>query len=466
MLDIAPLWLQRLQRRWLAWPLAVAAVLVVLMLNEAGYQQSVQALARLRERTDATVQIQFVLRRLLDAETGQRGYLLTGRRDYLSPYEEAAGDVLRALDWLDRHLAEDGPERQSLATVLRQRTQARLHTLTATLQRHEAAGGGTPAPGLLDDDNPADTEAVRQLSTQLWQAERQLIASGRQDVFTTLSTRRIGVHFCALLALTAILLVLRQSQRVDGESQRHADALLRERERLEADIQRRTEDLTELARHLQTAREDERSRLAHDLLDELGALLTTTKLNVLRLRRDLGPSAAAAEAQARLNHLSQAIDQGISLKRRIIEDLRPSSLINLGLAAALEIQARDFAELAGVTVNRQLAELTLADNAQITAYRLVQEALTNVAKYAKARCISITLRAEGTSAHLCVQDDGIGFDPQAPRRSAHGLMGMRYRVEAAGGGLHITSAPGHGTRIEATLPLAVPTAAGARTRQA
>ncbi len=457
-----PAWLQQLWRSRLAWPLAAVAAVVVLVLNETSYQQSVQALARLGERATATTEMQLVLRRLLDAETGQRGYLLTGRRAYLGPYEEAANDARRALDGLEAHLSKHGPERLPLLAELRQHTQARLQSLALALQRHEAAGGGTPARDLLDPESPAHTEAVRQLTMQLWRAERQLVLSEREAVFDTLAASRIGVHAGALLGLVALLMVLRQNQRVDHEQRRHARALHDERQRLETEVQQRTEDLTDLARHLQTAREDERSRLAHDLHDELGALLTTTKLNVLRLRRDLGPAAAAAEAQARLTHLSQTIDQGISLKRRIIEDLRPSSLANLGLMAALEIQARDFAERSGIAVQRQIFDLALPDAAQITAYRLVQEALTNIAKYAQASRVHITLRLEGDQALLCVQDDGVGFDPQATRRSAHGLMGMRYRVEAVGGRLHIASAPGRGTRIEATLPVAPADAAQLR----
>ena len=451
--DIPNAWLQRLRRSLLAWPLAAAAALLVLVLNETGYQRSAQALERLGERAVATAQIQLVLRRLLDAETGQRGFLLTGRRSYLAPYEEAAGDALRALDWLDAHVAKDGDQRQPLVLALRQRAEARLQTLAVMLKRHEAAVGAAALADVMDADTPADTEAVRRLVEQLAQSERQRVLVERQAVFDTLGVSRIGVHVCAALGLAAVLLVLRQNRKMDDEQRRHAEALSDERVRLEGEVEHRTQDLTQLARHLQTAREDERSRLAHDLHDELGALLTTTKLSVLRLRRDLGPAAAAAEAQARLKHLSDSIDQGISLKRRIIEDLRPSSLVNLGLQASLEIQARDFAERSGLAVDRELADVVLADGVQITAYRLVQEALTNIAKYAGADHVRITLRTEGPHAHLCVQDNGCGFDPRATRRSAHGLMGMRYRVEAVGGTLHIASAPGRGTRIEASLPL-------------
>ena len=103
----------------------------------------------------------------------------------------------------------------------------------------------------------------------------------------------------------------------------------------------RTAQLKELAQHLQTIREDERSRLARELHDELGALLTAAKLDVARLKSRLG-SDATADAAERLAHLNETLNGGIALKRRIIEDLRPSSLSNLGLVAALEILLREF----------------------------------------------------------------------------------------------------------------------------
>ena len=223
---------------------------------------------------------------------------------------------------------------------------------------------------------------------------------------------------------------------------------------------RRTDELTELARHMQSAREDERARLARELHDELGALLTSAKLDAARLKRGLGEM--APEIAERLRHLNATIDQGIALKRDIIENLRPSSLSNLGLVAALEIQAREFAKRADLAVNTELQEVSLSDGAQITAYRLVQESLTNVAKYADASQVTVTLQPKGEEAYLAVQDDGRGFDVRQVARETHGLRGMRFRVEAAGGRMAIESAPGQGTTIRAWLPVRAPEKAAAQ----
>jgi signal transduction histidine kinase len=224
-----------------------------------------------------------------------------------------------------------------------------------------------------------------------------------------------------------------------------------ERDLLETQVKGRTLQLTELAQHLQSAREDERSRLARDLHDELGALLTAAKLDVARLKPRLGT--ITPEAAERLAHLNETLNSGIALKRRIIEDLRPSSLNNLGLVAALEILGREFEQASGVKVDLALDIVQLKPSSELTVYRLVQEALTNITKYAQARNVAVRVTDAGDKAEVSVKDDGIGFDTRVARPSSHGLLGMRYRVEAEGGEMHLESTPGEGTLIRASLPV-------------
>ena len=148
----------------------------------------------------------------------------------------------------------------------------------------------------------------------------------------------------------------------------------------------------------------------------------------------------------------QSLDAGIALKRRIIEDLRPSTLSNLGLTAALEVLCGEFARRTEVKVHTDIDEVSLSDDVQLTVYRLVQEALTNVSKYAKAREVSVCLRNDGEVARLSVRDDGAGFDTRGVPMRARGLAGMHFRVVSHGGRLDLTSQPGSGTTIEAQLP--------------
>jgi len=215
-------------------------------------------------------------------------------------------------------------------------------------------------------------------------------------------------------------------------------------------VAERTAELIDLAQHLQWAREDERQRLARDLHDELGALLTSAKLDAARIRSRLGGS--APEASERLAHLVQSLDEVIALTRRIVEDLLPSALGNLGLPATLEILAQEFAARSNVTVHCSVAPVRLSPRAELAVYRLVQEAINNISKYAAARQVWITLASQGTQAQVSVRDDGRGFDSAHPGGTSRGLLGMRYRVEAEQGRLHIRSAPGQGTLIELSLP--------------
>jgi signal transduction histidine kinase len=208
--------------------------------------------------------------------------------------------------------------------------------------------------------------------------------------------------------------------------------------------------LSQLTQHLQTAREDERARLARDLHDELGALLTSAKLDAARIRSRL--AGGAPEALERLGHLTHTLDTVIALKRRIVEDLRPSSLDHLGLVVTLEILAREFSERTGVAVHLALQPVPLAAAAELVAYRMVQEAVTNISKYAQAGQVWISLSVLGGSVQLSVRDDGVGFDTRAALRSRYGLVGMRFRVEAAHGRMAVSSAPGQGTSIVISLP--------------
>ena len=159
--------------------------------------------------------------------------------------------------------------------------------------------------------------------------------------------------------------------------------------------------------------------------------------------------------------MNESINLGIELKRRIIEELRPSSLSNLGLTAALEILVREFAARSEMHRSAHTLEtVALSDSAQITVYRLVQEALTNALRHAAATHIGVTLkvceRGAGSGpgrVQVVVQDNGRGFDTALRRGSSLGLLALRYRVEAEGGEMELHSAPGSGTRVEAWLPL-------------
>ncbi len=433
---------------------AAMAALGVLAINESAYQNSVAAISGLGDRGKALDRIQNVLQRLVDAETGQRGYLITGRPDYLDPYEEAGRDIHSSLKWLTTYYGKD-PISQQRVLEMRKIAEEKLSELNTTLELRQQGRDEAWMGLMLTDIGREKMEALREQSTALMNIEGERVARDRTAVYSTLNTNRLGMYALVALSLLALGLFVRQMLRLDTARREHALALQTERDHLESEVVRRTGELTELTRHLQTAREDERQHIARNLHDELGALLTTAKLDAARLKLSLGDM--PPDSLARLQHLNDTINEGIRLKRRIIEDLRPSALSNLGLVQALEIQAREFGELSEISMQTDLEDLPLSDSAQIAVYRMVQESLTNIAKYAQAKRVEIGLRREGTRAHIHVRDDGRGFDAQAPRAQRHGLIGMRYRAESEHGTMRVTSTPGRGTCIDVWLPLAAKT---------
>lgn len=438
----------RRSKWWL--PVVALAALAVCGINEVAYRQSVHAITNLSEHAEATFRIQRVLRLLIDAETGQRGYLLTGRQDYLTPYLNAATDARAHLNWLSNYYKSD-PVVAKLVQEVSKVSETKLSELSTSILMFEQGRHSAWRELLLTDMGRESMDSIRTLSGKLMQIELDRAALDRQTVNEHLLIGRLGVPLAILFSLLGLALFLRQGSVLQEAERRHADEIKHERDQLEHEVARRTEDLTQLARHLQTAIEHERTRLSRELHDELGALLTAAKLDAARLRRVLGT--ISPEAEDRLKHLNDSINNGIGLKRRIIEDLRPSSLSHLGLVPALEIQAQEFARRTDVDVQYAFDPVLLSESAQITVYRLIQEALTNMAKHAEATEVILSLRAEKGRALISVTDNGKGFDPNERRGSAHGLMGMRYRVESEGGSLTVHSRPGAGTRIEAWIPL-------------
>lgn len=216
--------------------------------------------------------------------------------------------------------------------------------------------------------------------------------------------------------------------------------------------QTRTARLAQLATHLQQAREEERAWLARELHDELGALLTSAKLDVASLKTQL--NGQSPEIDQRLTHLNQTLNSGIALKRSIVEGLCPSALAHLGLVESLEILAREFEAAASIPVLTQLDKVSLDETTALAAYRMVQESLTNVGRHATASQAEVILIDCERRVVPAVRDDGAGFDMAGAAVASHGLAGMRHRIEACGGQFTMNSAPGKGTQIVAVLPKA------------
>jgi signal transduction histidine kinase len=441
----------RWRRSAVVLPLAALTALFALLINESAYRSSTTSLESLGERGTARLRIQAVLRGLIDAETGQRGFLLTGRDDYLAPYTAALVSVREAQAWLARYYDKDAVAEPKL-DVIKADTDAKLAELAQTLTLYRQGNHAQWREMLMSDSGKRNMDRIRENSLFLLQLESDRIAVEREEVFRTLRLSRIGVATMVALSLLALVMFLRQTALLDAAQRSHAAELKTERDHLELEVGHRTAELTQLAENLQTAREDERGRIARELHDELGALLTAAKLDAARLKRSLA-EVSNTEIAERLAHLTHTLNDGIGLKRRIIEDLRPSSLSNLGLKAAIEILATEIGQRADLKITTQIEPFELDEAAEITLYRMVQESLTNVVKYAAASEVHVHLTRDDNQISALVSDNGRGFDTNRVRGSAQGLVGMRYRVQARGGRLQVRSTPGQGTTVSAILPV-------------
>lgn len=438
-----------LPRLAVSLPLAVVAVVVLIFISEATFQRSSSAVADIEVAHITQSQISTLVQQMLDAETGQRGFLLTGNPKYLQPYDAALANINKTMDSL-RGLFGPYPDDMREFAVLARHISRKLAELDLSVRMRQSGQNDSWKFVLSTDVGLDQMNAIREQTAKLVSSSARRRDQGESQIVRTLQLSRLGVSLMALIGLLAFYLYLLQSRKLLDAGLREQQSLQRERDLLETEVRDRTATLAELATHLQNVREDERGHLARELHDELGALLTAAKLDVARLKSRLGKP--LPEVSERLEHLIATLNTGIALKRRIVEDLRPSSLSHLGLIASLEILAREFEEQSGLSIATELEAVEIGGAAQLTVYRLVQESLTNIGKYAEATQVQVTLQSLEGYVSIDVRDNGKGFTPAHLGAGTHGLAGMRHRVEAIGGRLTVTSAPGAGARVAAVLP--------------
>jgi signal transduction histidine kinase len=383
------------------------------------------------------------------AESSHRGYLMTGRPAYKQPYSEVVPLLEQQLRVVEGQYADE-PAMAGKVARLAELVRRKVAEMQTTVQMFESGKEQGWRELMLTDIGRETMVEIETLARNITAEETRRLDAAAEVLAGTLLASRVAIGLMVRIGLGVLLALIAKARRLADERAGRVEELRRERDRLDDEVQRRTAEITEIARHLQSVREDERQRLARELHDELGGLLTAAKLDVARMRNRL--ATAPPEIGERIVHLVKTLDAGISLKRRIIEDLHPSSLSNMGLKAALEILCGEFAASSQLTLQTHIDEVQMDKAAELTIYRLVQEALTNAAKYARARQIEVTLAVENDQVTVTVRDDGVGFDPAAATVASHGLAGMRFRVQSARGRLDLRSAPGAGTTISACLP--------------
>ena len=229
---------------------------------------------------------------------------------------------------------------------------------------------------------------------------------------------------------------------------------LSEREQqLEREVEERTRELVALSTHLQSVAEREKASLARELHDELGGLLVGARMDISWAEQHL--AVGDSDMKQRLNRVQQNLSAGIDLKRRIIEQLRPTLLDNVGFLAALRWQFKETCARAGLTCTEYFPdeEPKFTSDAAIALFRIAQEAFANIAKHSGAKAVDVTLDIDDDTVVFGIRDDGKGISDVSSANGAQGLASMRHRVRALGGTFDLTNSPTGGTVLLVRIPV-------------
>jgi signal transduction histidine kinase len=389
-----------------------------------------------------------------DAEGSLRGYFLSGSESYLGPLRTARAETDARFSQL-RALLADNPTQLTNLAQLRTLVDRKFASMDQMLAVYRAGGLRDVVQIAEAADGRSVMDEIRLQVVIIAREQNELLAA-RTAAFSreyhNAVLLGIGINLAAILVIALFYRLIRRSFFSRVVAQR---ALQNANETLESMVVLRTEQLSVLSRHLISVAEEEKSRLARELHDEMGANLTAISIDINAVTARLKP--AQPELAGMLERARATLVDTVQLKRRIVEDLRPSLLDNLGLAAALQSYCEDYARITGLDCEALIdGDVDAAGPMQaIAVFRIVQEALNNIAKYARARHVIVHLAREAGWLSLEVIDDGVGIEAEAVSKpKSHGLLGMRERALLLGGSLQVKRGVNDvGTCVEASIPL-------------
>jgi signal transduction histidine kinase len=442
------------------WYVAVPPVLIIgflaalFFLTGAGQERLQQASEQLQKsslREHYIDQLQIGVARSVAA---QRAFLLTGDQKFLKNYDASVADVEPRLGRLQTVYTGSDSDLADMRTlhVLIGKRLADLAMLVA-IQKSQ---GTSAAVALVKTSVGSDTgEAISDIFDQLRDRESAKHAAAEDRWSRSLTLSRwitvCGTIFNMLLVGIAARLVYIDLRRRSLQTAELRDQKLR----LEREAEERNRELVELSTHLQSVAEREKAVLARELHDELGGLLVGARMDISWAEQHL--AADDPDVKQRLQRVQQNLSAGVDLKRRIIEELRPTLLDNVGLFAALRWQLKETCGSAGLKCTESYPgqEPRFTSEAAIALFRIAQEAFTNILKHSAAKSVDITLGLDEDAIVMRISDDGKGIP--AGRLNAigsHGLASMRHRVRALGGRLEVRSPPSGGTILLVRIPSA------------
>lgn len=444
-------------RRYVLVPILLALALLggTFYIHDAAQRRLAQSTQRVQSLLLRETLLSNLMQRVVDAENSQRDYLLTGEDAFLQPYREALAQREPLFNALRAAYQQGNPQvLQQLATI-DVLVADRFGELAIAIKLQQEKSRDAAAEFIRTRVSTRTMVQIRDSVEELRGLEANvvptLIDAQRRDLLLTRIITIGGLTLDAALVLLAGLLISRNISRRVADAQR----LLHEKNELESLVVERTADLSALSSHLQQVREQEKGELARELHDELGGLLVAAKMDLTWLRRKV--AAEDADSRTRWERVLGALDAGVDLKRRVVEQLRPTLLDNMGLYAALRWQLQESCGRAGLKCSDSMPEeeLSISSVASIAIFRIAQEAMTNIVKHARATAVELSVIVNAQELVMTISDDGVGLgDGRGRAAGSHGLLGMRHRVHALGGTWSLSPGiDGKGTEVQVRLPL-------------
>jgi len=438
--------------------LACAILLVVngvFLLRNLDDLRSANALqARTAQVSD---ELQYLNLLVTDAESSLRGYFLSNSPVYLGPLRAAPHQFDSQLHTLGT-LLSDNPSQTKNLTQLRALIDKKLALMHQQLEVFRQGGLNDIVAIAAAPDDRAQMDEIRLQVVIMTREQNELLATRTAAFYQQYRHAVLFGLGINAAAIAVLLLFYNLVKRAFGARLAAERALQRSNDGLECIVAERTAQLSVLSRHLIRVQEEEKSHLARELHDEMGANLTAIGMDLTTVSEQLRQT--HPEQVAILGRARRTLVDAVQLKRRIIENLRPSLLDNMGLSAALQSYCADYARVTTLDCDALIAaEADQAGPMQaIALFRITQEALNNIAKYAKAGNVIVNLTRDVDGWGLEITDDGIGIAPDAMKKSkSHGLLGMRERALLLGGTLVVErGVNGVGTCVRASLPLEAP----------
>lgn len=411
------------------------------MMERRGWVEHTYKVMAALQRYHATIQA---------AETGQRGFLITGLPEYLAPYQQAVAGLTTEIDQIGELVATVPIQRQRVSE-LRGLTADKLAELADTIRIRRERGFEAARKAVVTQRGKQLMDTLRTVVEDMEQETHRLLGEREALVTRTSQQSLFAFTATALLALAGLAIAVVLAQKY-----------VLVRRRAEEQWRQSYEQLQAAGRLITGAENAERRRISRDIDEDLGHLLNGMRFDMTWLHKRCAALPNTSERREITDKLSDLIglaDRTLSSVRRISATLEPVPLDEVGLISAVHTYAQNFETTTGiacaVVTSPTLDDFTFDDHTASNIFRIIQELLTNAARHAEASLVTITLTLVDDMVVMTVEDNGKGIPAQAIKHpSSFGIVSMEERALLIGGSFTITGQPGAGTCAKLTIPVA------------